>query len=216
MGVALLEMMEQNSHHITDLDLRFNETIGNEGSKSPSQVLGKKRATKPQTPLFECHIGDEGCIELVSALEQNTSLLQLDLRNNTSERVILALESLPEIKVLQRVDFSWCPALVSAMPYCWKDYARTKVCFVFVSLIVHLLRYHQQTKETAKCTGAWMHQMERVPKPLSPYDTCAEREVLPGVWYRALALAATFLMSFEVLRSKPNLVPSEPQMARSS
>jgi hypothetical protein len=35
--------------------------------------------------------------------------------------------------------------------------------------------------------------MERgVPKPLSPYDTCAEREAPPGVWYRALALAATF------------------------
>jgi hypothetical protein len=90
-GVALIEMDEQNSHHITDLDLRFNETIGNEESKSPSQVLGNKNALPNlKRPLFECHIGDEGCIELVSVLEQNTSLLQLDLRNNTSERVILA------------------------------------------------------------------------------------------------------------------------------
>jgi hypothetical protein len=41
MGVAMLiEMMEQNSHHITDLDLRFNETMET-GSKSPSQVFGK-------------------------------------------------------------------------------------------------------------------------------------------------------------------------------
>jgi hypothetical protein len=45
----------------------------------------------------------------VSALEQNTSLLQLDLRHSSgnSERVFLALaESLPKIKVLQQIDFS--------------------------------------------------------------------------------------------------------------
>jgi hypothetical protein len=43
----------------------------------------------------------------MSALEQNTSLLHLDLQNNyvLSERTVLALaESLAEIKVLQGVD----------------------------------------------------------------------------------------------------------------
>jgi hypothetical protein len=54
----------------------------------------------------------------MSALEQNTSLLHLDLRNNGfSERAFLALEEiLPEIRVLQRVDFIWCTGLASAMP----------------------------------------------------------------------------------------------------
>jgi hypothetical protein len=56
----------------------------------------------------------------VSALAQNTSLLQLDFRfehgvMGVSERAFLALaESLPEMNVLQRVDLSWCPGLASA------------------------------------------------------------------------------------------------------
>jgi hypothetical protein len=51
MGVAMLiEMMEQNSHHITDLDLRFSETIGNRG-KSPSQVFGEITRCQTSAPL---------------------------------------------------------------------------------------------------------------------------------------------------------------------
>jgi hypothetical protein len=69
--------------------------------------------------LSHCSIDDDGFIALVSALEQNTALLHLDLASNhvLSERVFWALaESLTEIKVFQRVDFSWRTGLVSAMP----------------------------------------------------------------------------------------------------
>jgi hypothetical protein len=68
--------------------------------------------------LFNCGIRDDGFLALVSALEQNTSLLHLDLTgyHHVSERAVLALaESLPKIKVLQRFDMNWCPGLASAM-----------------------------------------------------------------------------------------------------
>jgi hypothetical protein len=54
---------------------------------------------------------------MMSALEENTSLLHLDSCSGfLGERVFLALaESLPEIKVLQRIDFIWCLSLASAI-----------------------------------------------------------------------------------------------------
>jgi hypothetical protein len=79
----------------------------------------------------------------VSALEQNTSLLHLDLRRNhgLSERAFLALAgSLPKIKVLQRLDANWCPGLASAMPLLLLglrnntnqfSYPRCKLCTFF-------------------------------------------------------------------------------------
>jgi Ran GTPase-activating protein (RanGAP) involved in mRNA processing and transport len=52
-GVSvLLDMMVQNSHHITYLDLRRNP-IGNEGASLLSiQLSGKECVAKPPTPLF--------------------------------------------------------------------------------------------------------------------------------------------------------------------
>ncbi len=53
--------------------------------------------------LAQCRIDNDWFSELMSALEENTSLLYLDLTSNNglSERAFLALaESLPEIKVL--------------------------------------------------------------------------------------------------------------------
>jgi hypothetical protein len=86
--------MEQSRHHITDLELRFNP-IGNEGAS----VLARSLRTNAlpnltRLSLVQCSIGDDGFIALMSALEQNTSLLQLDLRFNRhcfSERAYLAL-----------------------------------------------------------------------------------------------------------------------------
>jgi Ran GTPase-activating protein (RanGAP) involved in mRNA processing and transport len=116
---VLLQTTEQSSHHIMDLDLRHNR-IGNEGASLLARSLDNNALLNlTRLSLSYCDIGNDGFIALVSALEQNTSLLHLDLRNNSgfSERAFLALaESLPEIKVLQRVDLSWCPGLPSAMP----------------------------------------------------------------------------------------------------
>jgi Ran GTPase-activating protein (RanGAP) involved in mRNA processing and transport len=116
---VLLEATEQSSHHITDLDLRRNP-IENEGASLLARALGHNALPNlARLSLSYCGISDEGFIAMISALEQNNSLLHLDLRHppGFSERAFLALaESLPEIKVLQRFDFSWCTGLVSAMP----------------------------------------------------------------------------------------------------
>ncbi len=64
---VLVEMMEQNSHHIPDLDLSSNP-IGHEGPIARS--LGSN--TLPNLiclSLHGCSIGNDGFIELVSALE---------------------------------------------------------------------------------------------------------------------------------------------------
>jgi hypothetical protein len=69
------------------------------------------------------------------------------------------------------------------------------------------------TGDTAKCAGGWMREMERLGyrnrfRPLIR----APKERLPprGVWPHALARVATLPdVIFDVLRSKPSLVPSE-------
>jgi Ran GTPase-activating protein (RanGAP) involved in mRNA processing and transport len=216
MGVGvLLETMVQNSH-ITDLDLRHNH-IGNEGASLLARSLGNNALPNfTRVSLCQCGIGDDGLIALVSALEQNTSLLYLDLRNNYnfSERAFLALaESLPEIKVLQRVDFTWRIYLASAMPLLLAGLRKN----------ISLLRIHvancapssvpPTAEDTARCSGGWMQEMERL-----GYRNCflplirAPKEKLPprGVWPRGLARVATLPdVIFEVLRSKPSLVPSK-------
>jgi hypothetical protein len=77
---VLLETMEQSSHHITDLDFQHNP-IGNEGASLLVRALGKNALTRlSRLSLSTFGIGDDGCTALVSALKQNTSLLELDLR----------------------------------------------------------------------------------------------------------------------------------------
>jgi Ran GTPase-activating protein (RanGAP) involved in mRNA processing and transport len=117
---VLLETMAQNSNHITDLDLQYNY-IWNEGAILLARSLGNNAlANLTRLSLNQCGIGDDGFIALMSALERKTSLLKLDLRQDSpvfSEQAFLALaERLPEIKVLQYVDLSWCTGLASVIP----------------------------------------------------------------------------------------------------
>jgi hypothetical protein len=166
--------------------------------------------------LSDCDIGDDGFMALVSALEQNNSLLHLDLRYNhdVSERAFLVLaESLPEIKLLQRVDCDWGTGLASAMPLVLAGLRKN----------TSLLRFHvvqwapclvpPLPQEAARYAGGWMQEME-----LLGYRNCflplirAPKERLPprGIWPYALTRAAALPdVLFEVLRSKPNLVPCE-------
>jgi hypothetical protein len=115
--------------------------------------------------VSECDIGDDGFITLVSALEQNTSLLQLDLSDDNpfSKRAFLALaESLPEIKVLQRVDLNWSADLATAMP----------LLLAGLRDNTRLFRFHvadctpdwvpPTPEATARCAGGWMQEMERL------------------------------------------------------
>jgi hypothetical protein len=65
----------------------------------------------------------------------------------------------------------------------------------------------------ARCAGGWMQEMEHLGyrNRFRPFIRPTEERFPPrGVWPRALARVATLPdVIFEVLRSKPNLVPSE-------
>jgi Leucine-rich repeat (LRR) protein len=213
---VLLETMEQSCNRIKDLDLRYNYTIGNEGASLLARSLEINALPNlTRLSVSDCGIDDDGMIALVSALEQNTSLIHLDLCNNDeSERAFLALaESLPEIKALQRVDFDWCPGLVSAMPLLLAGLRKNTSLFRVYVAGCSPSSVPPTTEETAKCAGGWMQEIERAGYrnrflPL----ICAPEERLPprGVWPHALArVAALPGVIFEVLRSKPSLVPSE-------
>jgi Ran GTPase-activating protein (RanGAP) involved in mRNA processing and transport len=215
----LIETMEQSSHHITDLELATNNRIGNEGASLLARSLGKNALPNlTRLSLSPYSIGDDGFIALVSALEQNTSLLHLDLQYQYNlgfnERAYLALaKSLPEIKVLQRVDLYWCTALASAMPLLLEGLRENTSLFRFHVANCAPASVPPTSEETARYAGGWRQEMECIGyrnrfRPLIR----APKEALPprGVW--PLALARDGILPdviFEVLRSKPSLVPSE-------
>jgi hypothetical protein len=212
---VLLGTMEQNSHHITDLELQCNP-IGNEGARLLATSLGNNTLSNLARLSFSyCDVGDDGFIALVSALEQNTSLLHLGLRNNHgfSERALSTLaDTLPKIKVLQRIELTWCPGLASAMPLLLIGLRKNTSLFCF-----HVAGYAtsvvRPTREiTAGCAGG-IQEMEQLGyrnRFLSLIRAPEERLPPRGVWPRALARVATLPdVIFEVLRSKPNLVLSD-------
>jgi hypothetical protein len=162
--IALLQPMEYCSL-ARDLELEGNDLIGDdEASFLARSLIGNNASTNlARLSLYNCGIGDGGFIALVSALEQDTSLLHLDLRYNHgfSERAFLALaNSLPDIKMLQRIDLSgWCSDFTSAMPLLLAGLRKN----------TSLLRFHvagcapssapPTTQETARGAGAWMQEM---------------------------------------------------------
>jgi Ran GTPase-activating protein (RanGAP) involved in mRNA processing and transport len=220
---VLLGMTEQNHHHITDLDLLFNP-IGNGGASLLARSLGNNALPNlTSLSLFRCGIGDDGMIALVSALEQNTSLLQLDLRNNNpgiSERAFLALaDSLPEIKVLQRVDLTWCTDLALAMPLLLAGLRKNTSLFHFHVAGCAPSFVPPTPEDTAKCAGGRMQEMERLGyrNRFLPLIRAPKERLPPlGVWPHALARVATLPdVIFEVLLSEPNLVRAIAPFPRS-
>jgi Ran GTPase-activating protein (RanGAP) involved in mRNA processing and transport len=213
---VLLETMEQNGHHITDLSLQ-NNSFGNEGASLLARSLGNNALPSlRRLSASSCGIDDDGFIALMSALEQNTSLLHLDLRhgNGVNERTFLAIaESLPEIKVLQRVDFSWCTGLASAMPLLLAGLRKNKSLFRFHVANCAPTSAPPTPQDKAKCAGGWVQEMERLGyRNRFLHFINAPKERLPssGVWPHALARVAILPdVIFEVLLSKPSLVPSE-------
>jgi hypothetical protein len=200
---VLLEAMEHSRHHITDLDLSRNP-IRNEGTSLLARSLGNNALPNlTRLSLSDCEFDEDALITLVSALEQNTSLLHLDLPY-----------SLPEIKVLQRVDLSWCPGLVSAMPLLLEGLHKNTSLFRFHVTGCAPSSVPPTTEETARCAGGWMQEMKWLGyrNRFLPLIRRAPKERLAprGLWSHALARVATHPdVIFDVLRSKPNLVPSE-------
>jgi hypothetical protein len=152
----------------------------------------------------------------VSALEQNASLLHLNLRSNccVSERAFLALaESLPEIKALQRLDLTWCTGLASAIPLLLVGLRKNTSLFRFHVACCAPSSVPPTPEDTARYADGWMQGMERLGyrnRFLTLIRTPEETRRPRGVWPHALVRVATFPDAiFEMLRSKPNLVPSE-------
>jgi Ran GTPase-activating protein (RanGAP) involved in mRNA processing and transport len=213
---ALLETMEQSSNSITDLDLRRNH-IGDEGANLLARSLGNNALPNlTRLSLFECGISYDGFIALMSALEQNTSLLQLDLRSNRhfSERAFLALaESLPEIKVLQQLDLDWCESLASAMPLLLTGLRTNTSLFHFHLKNCAPVSVPPRPEERARCAGGWMQEMERLGyrnRCLVLIRTLEETHQPRGIWPHVLAWIAAYPDHiFEVLHSKFKLVSPE-------
>jgi hypothetical protein len=210
--LVLTEMMEQN-RHITDLNLSLNQ-FGNEGASLLARsLINNALPNLTRLSLYCCGIGDDGFIALVSALEQNTSLLQLDLcyHEELSERSFLALaRSLPEIKVLQEVHLSWSTVLASATPFLLTGLRKNTSLFRFR---VGDSSYPITTEEAARCVGGWMQETERLGyrnRFLSLMRASKLGLAPRGIWPHALAQVATLTdVIFEVLRSNPSLVSSE-------
>jgi hypothetical protein len=84
------------------------------------------------------------------------------------------------------------------------SYPRCKLCTFFGP---------PTTEDTDECAGGWMQEMERLGYRnwFHPLIRAPEERLPPrGVWPHALARVATLPdVVFEVLRSKPSLVPSE-------
>jgi Ran GTPase-activating protein (RanGAP) involved in mRNA processing and transport len=216
---VLLESMEQSSSSITDLDLQYNP-IGNEGASLLARSLENNVLPNlKRLSLSNGGIGDDGLIALVSALEQNTSLLHLDLRYNYHfrEQAFLALaENLPGIKVLQQLDFDWCESLASAMPLLLTGLRTNTSLFRFNVTDCAPDSVPPTPEDTAKCAGGWMQEMEMERlgyrnRCLALIRTLEETHQPPGIWPHALARIAAYSDDiFEVLRSKPaTFVPSE-------
>jgi Leucine-rich repeat (LRR) protein len=209
MGV-LFEAMER-SPHITDLDLQGNP-VRNEGASLLARFLGENSLPNlTRLSLHNCDIGDDGFLALVSALEQNTSLLHLELRNiGFSERDFLALaESLPEIKVLQRLDLSWCASLTSTMSFLLAGLRNNTSLFRFQVAGSAIFCVPPTAEAMAKCSGGWIQEMENL-----GYRNCfldlirVPKERLPprGVWPHALSRVATLPDAiFELLCSNVRL-----------
>jgi hypothetical protein len=207
--------MEQNSHHITDLSLQRNN-LESEGASLLARSLGNNALPYlTRLSISHCGIGDEGFIEIMSALEQNTSLIHLDLRQRDSvdARAFLALaESLPNIKVLQRVDLSWCAGLASAMPLLLAGLRKNTSLFRFHVANCAPTSAPPVSEEMDRSAGGWIQEMERLGyrNRFLPLISAPKERLPPsGIWPHALARVAKLPdVIFEVLRSKPSLVPS--------
>ncbi len=75
-------MMIEHEIQLTDLDLSRNP-VGDDGTSYLAETLGDKTLTHlTRLRLFGCNFGDDGLVNLVSALETNQALDEVDLPSN--------------------------------------------------------------------------------------------------------------------------------------
>jgi Ran GTPase-activating protein (RanGAP) involved in mRNA processing and transport len=210
---ALLDAMREYNTQIADLDLSEN-SIGREGASVLADALGRNALPHlTRLSLRWCQFGDDGLEEFASMLERNETMLELDLlwNDDLTERGFLALaNSLPDIKVLQRIDFSWCAGLASAMPLVLEGVRDNTSLWRFNLSNWAPDEFPPTAEDTSKCAGGWMQEMQYfgyrnrfLPLVRAPSGNGAPR----SLWSHALAKVATQpAVVYSYLRAGPDLV----------
>jgi hypothetical protein len=197
------------------------DCIGDEGSSYLANALADN-ALPHLTFLSRGEFGDDGLINLVSALETNQALKELDLYAvgfRFSERGFLALaNSLPAIRKLKRIHFRWCPGLLSAMPSLLEGLRDNTSVVQFnitksTKFTLDDTSFPLTDQNTAKYSGGWMMEMQYLGFRnhfISMIRAPLESAPPLSFWAPALATRVSILpdVLFYVLRSKAALVSS--------
>jgi hypothetical protein len=183
----------------------------------------------PRLTWLSCGgFGDDGLVNLVSALETHQALNELDLSRLSwfpndvefrfSERGFSSLAmSLPTIKKLKRIHFLWCQGLASAMPSLLEGLRdnTSVVQFNVTNSTVFLtdqVMLPPTDQDTAKYGGGWMAEMQYLGFRnhfISMIRAPLENAPPLGLWAPALAKVSMLPdVLFYVLRSKAAVVPS--------
>jgi Ran GTPase-activating protein (RanGAP) involved in mRNA processing and transport len=113
----LVDLLIGSTDGVTDLVLNCNP-IGYEGVNMLANALGQNVIGQLRRLYLDaCTLGDDCLAVLASAIERNDSLTLLSMEDNEfGTRGLLALaRSLPEMKALQRIDFTWNASVASTM-----------------------------------------------------------------------------------------------------
>jgi Ran GTPase-activating protein (RanGAP) involved in mRNA processing and transport len=206
---ALVDDNVEAAKTLTELCLSGNP-IRSEGATILADALGcNAMPSLKELDLDHCGIEDDGCVALMSALEQNTSLQILDLKGNAfSERGFMALvESLPNIKGLQQIDFTANASFQSTMPLLLMEGFRKNTSLVEVRIKIDVsenMEWPQGWSQELKFLGQ-RNRFTPLLKASDPPDASPQL----GIWSRALAKVATEPdVLFHLLRNKPKLVVS--------
>jgi Ran GTPase-activating protein (RanGAP) involved in mRNA processing and transport len=189
---------------VTHLNLSSNYLL-DEGASFLAEAL--QLQTLPSLThlcLFECDISDDGLMALLSALEENDTLYELDLGENVfSVQGCMALaSSLPNIKGLRSIGFPWTtpdPSVMSAL----LEGFRKNTSLHFVNIVGG-----EQGKD-------WLPQvsffLDRNKFSCLLRDSDTDDRASLGLWSRALGSVATRPdVLFHVLTSKAGLIRATP------
>jgi Ran GTPase-activating protein (RanGAP) involved in mRNA processing and transport len=187
---------------LTKLCLAFNY-VKSEGANILADAL--RRNVMPdltRLDLMYCGIGDDGFVALVSALEKNTTLQIINLKQNQiGDRGLMALaESLPNIKGLQQITIGANASFQSTLSLLMEGFRKNTSLVEVNDDRYQLGEWSQELK--------FLGQRNRFAPLLKASDRPGASPRI-GVWSHALANAATEPdVIFHVLRSKPKLVGS--------